>query len=400
MGTVQGGMNGGDWRIHQIASVLNEIVENATGKPVPNIITTSDFVSVARKAIDTLGWDPLMNEISQMTSRTIVSARPYNRHLWSLSVDRQKWGNHVRKLQFCDQDFDDNLSFDLVDGQSVDMYKIKKDKVLQTNFYGQATYRRWITWYQQQLDTAFSDPESFMAYITGKTINLYNQLEQAQEELGRALVSNYIGAIYAENQTDRVIHLLTEFNAETGSTLDSKTVYQGDNFRNFMGWMSARLKALVEQFAERTNRFQTEITGYTINRHTPANKLKVILYANVLYQMQSMALANTLHPGMMGLMSSETVGYWQSPVTGQRNTIKVKPVGTDTAGEPKVYEEQTINNVFGVVFDAEAMGYTIVDTFNGTTPLNVTGRYKNQEMHYTNRYWNDFTEKGVILLLD
>lgn len=400
-GTVQGAMNGGDWGIHQISTVLNEIVQNATGKPIPNVITTSDFVAVARTAINEIGWDKLQGQISQVTTRTIISARPYHRHLWSLYVDNIKWGNHVRKLQFVDQDWSDNQSWDLVDGQSVDMFKVKKDKVLQTNFYGQTTYRRFITWYQQQLDTSFNNPYDFMAYITGKTTELYNQIEQGHEELGRMLIANYIGAIVKEGNADRVIHLLTEFNAATGLAVDNKTVYQGDNFRNFMGWLSARLSSLSDQFMERTNRFQSEITGYTINRHTPKNKQKLITYSETMYQMQSMALSGIFHPDKVGIMAHETVGYWQSPVTGKRNSIAVKPVGIKPDGTPNVItEEVDVNNIFGVMFDAEAIGYTIVDRFSASTPFNTTGRYTNQEWHDTDRYWNDFTEKGVVLLLD
>ena len=215
------------------------------------------------------------------------------------------------------------------------------------------------------------------------------------------LIANYIGAIVHEANADRVIHLLTEFNAATGLAVTDKTVYQGDNFRNFMGWLSARLSSLSDQFMERTNRFQTEVTGYVINRHTPKNKQKLITYSETMYQMQSMALSGIFHPDKVGIMSHETVGYWQSPVTGKRNMISVKPVGMKADGSPDVIpDEVTVNNIFGVMFDAEALGYTIVDRFSANTPLNTTGRYYNQEWHDTDRYWNDFTEKGVVLLLD
>ena len=81
--------------------------------------------------------------------------------------------------------------------------------------------------------------------------------------------------------------------------------------------------------------------------------------------------------------------------------ISVKPVGMKADGSPDVIpDEVTVNNIFGVMFDAEALGYTIVDRFSANTPLNTTGRYYNQEWHDTDRYWNDFTEKGVVLLLD
>ena len=34
------------------------------------------------------------------------------------------------------------------------------------------------------------------------------------------------------------------------------------------------------------------------------------------------------------------------------------------------------------------------------TPYNAAGKYWNTFFHFTERYWNDFTENGIVLLLD
>lgn len=52
------------------AAILNEIVNQATGKTTVSAIATSDFTSVATTALG-LGIDPLLNAISQVLSRTI-----------------------------------------------------------------------------------------------------------------------------------------------------------------------------------------------------------------------------------------------------------------------------------------------------------------------------------------
>lgn len=52
------------------AAILNEIVNQATGKNRVSAIATSDFTSVATTALE-LGMDPLLNAISQVLSRTI-----------------------------------------------------------------------------------------------------------------------------------------------------------------------------------------------------------------------------------------------------------------------------------------------------------------------------------------
>ena len=41
-----------------------------------------------------------------------------------------------------------------------------------------------------------------------------------------------------------------------------------------------------------------------------------------------------------------------------------------------------------------------VNQWNAPTPFNVAGGYTNFYFHKSDRYLNDFTEKGVVLLLD
>lgn len=52
-------------------------------------------------------------------------------------MSSERWGNIVRKLNIADGAYIDDTSFALPeDGQSVDMYKLRRPNILQTNFYG------------------------------------------------------------------------------------------------------------------------------------------------------------------------------------------------------------------------------------------------------------------------
>ena len=72
-----------------------------------------------------------------------------------------------------------------------------------------------------------------------------------------------------------------------------------------------------------------------------------------------------------------------------------------TDGTLKQPESATVkSNIFGVIFDEEALGYTVVNEWSQPTPFNARGGYTNIFWHWTERYWNDFTENGIVLLLD
>ena len=390
-------MAANDLSFNQLSTVLNGIVSQATGKASIAPTNTSEFITVAQKALKT-GYDPVMQSISQMMSRSIFSTRPYYRKFGGIQVDNQKWGNITRKLNISDKDWENDVRFELVDGESVDMYKVNKPNILQTNFYGANVYERSYTIFKDQLDCAFSGPDEFARFLSMVTGNCTDMIEQAHENLARATLANYIGG-KVKGDADSCIHLLIEYNALTGLALTKENVYQPANYKPFIDWVYSRIATLTELMTERSQLFHTNITGKTINRHTPLQRQRVYLYAPARFNIESMSLANTYNYNFLKMAYNETVNYWQSIKSPSK--INVKPSylqanGTITTPEDALEQD----DIFGVIFDEEALGYTVMNQWSATTPFNAKGGYSNVFFHFTDRFWNDFTENGLVLLLD
>lgn len=390
-------MAANDLSFNQLSTVLNSIVAQATGKNPLAITNTSEFISVAQTALKT-GYDPLLQSISQVLSRTIFSTRPYYRKFGGIQVDKQKWGNITRKLNISDKDWENDVRFELVDGESVDMYKVNKPNILQTNFYGANVYERSYTIFKDQLDCAFSGPDEFARFLSMVTGNCTDMIEQAHENLARATVANYIGG-KVKGDADSCIHLLTEYNALTGLALTNENVYQPANYKPFIDWVYSRIATLTELMTERSQLFHTNITGKTINRHTPLQRQRVYLYAPARFNIESMSLANTYNYNFLKMAYNETVNYWQSIKSPSKINVKPSYLEADgTITTPEAALEQ--DDIFGVIFDEEALGYTVMNQWSATTPFNAKGGYSNVFFHFTDRFWNDFTENGLVLLLD
>lgn len=390
-------MAANDLSFNQLSTVLNSIVAQATGKNPLAITNTSEFISVAQTALKT-GYDPLLQSISQVLSRTIFSTRPYYRKFGGIQVDNQKWGNITRKLNISDKDWENDVRFELVDGESVDMYKVNKPNILQTNFYGANVYERSYTIFKDQLDCAFSGPDEFARFLSMVTGNCTDMIEQAHENLARATVANYIGG-KVKGDADSCIHLLTEYNALTGLALTKENVYQPANYKPFIDWVYSRIATLTELMTERSQLFHTNITGKTVNRHTPLQRQRVYLYAPARFNIESMSLANTYNYNFLKMAYNETVNYWQSIQSPAKINVKpsyLKADGTITTPEAALEQD----DIFGVIFDEEALGYTVMNQWSATTPFNAKGGYSNVFFHFTDRFWNDFTENGLVLLLD
>ena len=385
---------------NQLATVLASITSQATGKTALTATDTASFVSVAKTALET-GYDPLATAISQVLSRTIFSVRPYSRKFRGLEADAIRYGNHVRKLNYVDKPFEEDDRIKLVDGQSVDQYKVNKPKVVQTNFYGANIYQKGVTIYRDQLDCAFSGVEEFERFLSGLMQNASDMLEQARENTSRATLANLIGGHVAldaaETTSDCVIHLITEYNAYSRESVTAETVFGPDVFPAFAKWLYGRIKTLSKMLQERTATHHLNLTAGDIMRHTPVEDQRLYMLGGTADQVETNVLSTLFNEDYMKLIPYEEVMFWQS--IQSPDALNLTAGYTNAAGAAT---SGAVNKtgVFGVLMDREAAGVTLVNQWAAPTPFNARGGYYNQYWHETARYWNDFTEKAVVLILD
>lgn len=377
----------------QAATLLNSIVQQATGKSSLAAVDTAGFISQAQTALLT-GTDVLMNAISQVLSKTIFSVRPYNARFTGLQLDAVRWGNHVRKISFGAAPVEEEERYDLTDGQAVDMFKVKKPSVLQTNFYSYDSYQNHYTVFRDQLDMAFSGPDEFMRFVSGITTEVSNKLEQYREEFSRMTLLNLIGA---NINLGNVRHLLTEYKDEYG--LEDTSEILTTHLDSFVKWLFKELRVLSDRFTERSLLYQTNVTGYDIMRHTPKDRQRLYIYSPFLAAIDAQVLSAVFNPGYLNLGEREEVTYWQSIQTP--DTISVTPSQINPAtGAYAAGNAVTNKKILGILMDYEAAGITQVHEWSAPTPFNPAGGYTNIFYHMDLRGWNDCTEKAVVLCLD
>jgi hypothetical protein len=395
---------------NQVATLLNSIQQQATGQAGLTATNTSDFVSVANTVLQT-GYDPVMNAINQVLTRTVFSVRPYTRKFGIVEVPESSYGNHIRKLNIADKPVleDDRYKWPTAynanqvppsgDGQTLpSMYLMNKPTVLQTNFYGQNVWSDNYPVFKDQLDCAFRGPDELGSFLGMVTQNMVDKLEQCRENMGRACVANFIGGLIDEAASDRVIHLLSEYNSLTGLSLTATTVYQPANYPAFIRWAYARILTISDLMTERSEAMQTIVNNLPIMRHTPKANQKMMIFSPASNMMTTMALADTYHEELLRLGAYETVNYWQS--IKAPDSISVTPGRIGSNGAVVTGSAVTQANVFGVLFDEEALGYATTQQWSAPTPFDPRSGVSITWLHETQRLWNDHSEKGVVFLLD
>lgn len=383
-----------------IGTILNQIVTQATGKAQITPTNTSEFTAVAQTGL-LAGYDNLMGAISQVLSRTIISTRPYSRKFQGLEADNIRYGNHVRKINYVDREWEDGSRLPLTTGVPVDDQAPTLDEVLQTNFYGQNDYEIPWTLFSNQIDVAFQNADELGAFISGKLQNISDMTEQKHESMARMILANLIAGIISINNAPQIVHLVTEYNAYVGNTTP-KTLTElraSSEYGSFVKWIYGRVAQISAMLTERSLIYHQNVTDKEISRHTPYDKQNVYLLSEERFQMEARVLADTYHDNYLKLADTAILNFWQS-ITSP-NQISITPTYMDTDGSLKTPQSAVAqSNVFGLITDVEAAGYTIVNQRTTSAAYNGKGEFQNFWLKFTDRYWNDFTENAVVLLLD
>ena len=356
----------------QSAAFLMDMYKEATGKDSTiQVVDTGTFTTVATTLLQ-LGYDPIISAITQVLDKSIYSIRPYSMKFRSINVDESKWGAVTRKINYLDSDLDakDNR-LELVDGQSIDQYKVKKPKVLQTSFYGATQYSDHVTIFRDQLDSAMRDSAEFGRFMAGVMQNMADKLAQISEGEARGVLVNFITGKYVLE--DNCINVLQEYYDQTGTELSPSTMFNQENYSAFIRWLYSYVNDLTDFMAERSYKYHVNLTGKPIPRHTPAQNLRAYMSGTVVNKTASEVLATVFNPDKLKMIDFEKVTFWQNIEDPYK--VKATPSYFDpTTGEVEEAEEAvTVSNIIGVLFDEEALGTTRRSTWTAATPFNADG---------------------------
>ena len=228
--------------------------------------------------------------------------------------------------------------------------------------------------------------------------NMSDRMEQARENLTRSALANLICSTALINRPESNVHIITAYNNNTGESLTPTTVYAPDNYKPFMEWACAYLAQISGMMTERSLLYHQNVSGKPVMHHTPLSRQKVYISAMQDFQMTSRVLANAYHDNFIKLADHEAVNFWQD--INNPYDVSCEATYTNTSGALETASSKTVEDIFGVIFDEEAAGWTEVNRWMLPTPMNASGGYTNYHYHFTNRYFNDNLENCCVITLD
>ena len=386
-----------------VYALMNAVVSQATGRTDLAVVDTTTFASVGEIVLRT-GTENTLNAISTVIGKTIFSVRPYKGKLESLRVAQQRWGGQVRKIinLYDEAEKSDDWNTDLAqnaldDGTSVDMYKIRKPKALQLNFYGTKVLQKHITRFRDQLSLAFHSEDEFIRFIDSVMVEFSNEIELLNEAESRATLLNFMAGISSMGLTE--VDLVAEYNNEYG-TQYTRAQLLSTHIESFMKFVAAEIKIYSSRLTDMSTLYHANLTGYNkIMRHTPKERQKMVMYEPIFIKTQAEVYSGLFNPKYLDIGSFEGVNYWQSQATP--TAINVKPNILDVATGASKDADAAVNldYVLGILFDEEACGVMPQFDYSSTTPFNSAGGYYNMYMHWRFNSYCDYTENAVLFVM-
>lgn len=385
----------------QIFTIVNEVAAQAMGSKTMTVVDNSGLVALGNTVLGSNDTkNNFINALTDRIGRTIVSFRAYHSHFPDFERDSIEWGNILQKLKIGMPNAEEDQSYNLADGTSVDMYKINKAKVNQLLFSTETPWQTHITVHLDELEKAFVDSSAMGAFISGMFGEVQNRIELAMENLSIDCVNNYMAEMIKRKvqRPSRVINLVTDYNTAMGlATADALKPQDALNTPAFLEYVVRRINTISSTMEYMTSGMFNDTAfagGDTQNdiysRHTPKSEQRMMLYIDLVNSLKTNVNSKAFNMKEVAIdLPFKTVPFWQSIKTP--DGINVKPASGGTA--------IVQSSVMGILFDREAMGTFKKKYSSLTSPINAAGKYYNVFYHMIEMYYNDLTENAVVFLL-
>lgn len=366
--------------VKQIYDIINSVNKQTMGVTDLTVVDEQGLISLGDTVLSTNGLaDTWLNSLAQRIGRTIISFREYKSKYSDMVLDSLQWGNIVQKIKVSMPEATKDESYDLVNGTSVDMYKVANPKVKQSFFTTETPYQFFVTVKRRQLKEAFTSETSMNGFIGAIYGEVQNAIELSLESLARNCINNFIGEKFKAKKT---INLLSLYNTETGKTLTSTTCLHDIEF---LAFCVSRIK-LYSRYLENMS---TKFNDGTQTRHTPKSLQHLRVLEDFESRLETVVQYQAFKDGYVKLENYHTTSFWQSLDNPDQINVKVSSDGTAIQKR----------GIIAIMYDRDALGLYKKDSWNSTTPFNSAGGYYNTYYHHKELYFNDLSENFVVFVI-
>ena len=406
--------------------IVNLIAKEISGQnSTIQQVNSSNFVSVGETILAS-SKENVYNALSTVLGRTLVAVRPWKAPLWLINAENTGVYTHrMRKISFYDKgalasgDFNTQLFTNLAEGFDNDenpsggtpqstksQWEQHQPVPLEINFGGSSVMEFCITWYEDQVKSAFRSESDFAAFWSGAMTEYANQIEQRKEAFNRMVMLNFMGGVYdLKAYGPKAVNLTEAFNTHF-STSYTTAQLQTTYLKEFLAFFVSTFKLYSKNMTNRSQKYhispdKTDAAGNTLMllRHTPRDKQRVLLYEPLFMQAEAQVLPEIFNDQYLDIdRQYEGVLFWQNE--NQPSKISVVPALPNyTSGQQGTGDAVALDYVVGLLYDEDALMVDYQLETATTTPVEARKRYRNTWLSIARNAINDFTENAVLFYM-
>ena len=371
---------------NQIYSIVNEVCKETMGEGAIQAIDTASLVAMGNAVLSSsANTEAFIDTLIQRIGRTMISYRPYKSKLGLLAASDMTMGAIMQKVKVKMPEAVEDVTTQLVDGQSIDQYIVSKPKATQKLFVKRTPYTFFITMQKKWLREAFTSVDAMGAFISAIYGEVENKLELSQENLARLCMANFMANI--SGTASRVVNLVTEYNTLKSTSLDA------DNCLLDQGFLRYAL-GRMNNISKKMETMSVLYNDGTETRHSPAEYQRFVSLVDFQTALETQVQWAAFHERYVEKQNGIEVPYWQSAESPLDINLVIE--GDDAEQD----ESTTLSNIVAFIHDRDALGTYRKEVEVATTPLNARGMYTNQFWHMNDLYFNDVSENGIIFTLN
>jgi len=367
----------------QIYGLVNTVNSEAFGHSAIVVTDTSSLISLGTTVLSSsTNTEAFLNTLAQRIGRTILRFREYRNKLGDMVLNDFEYGAILQKIKVMMPEAELDESYDLIDGNTVDPYKIAKPQVDQKLFVTRTPYQFHITIQRVHLKEAFLSPEAMGAFIGVIFGEVRNAIEISLENLGRVTLATAI----AECSGAREVKLVTDYNAEYRPATPL-TAAEALHNEEFLRYAIMRMMTMVDAIQDASELYND---GSMVT-FTPREDVRMRVISEFQRRIESNVLYAAFNERFVDIPEGYTkLNFWQAAQSPY--DVNIKRPSDDAA--------TTVNNVVAILYDRDAMGIYKMDEEVATSDLNPAGLYYNQYWHEKQLRFIDLSEVIQIFTLN
>ena len=403
------------FQIKDAYQVMNSLARQATAQSDIAVTDHTSFIDAGTKTLAT-GTENVLNTIARTIATVIMQTRPYKGKFSLISATFDQFNTRKAKISFYSDDnspsgaFNTDLNTNIATGNvessgAGSMWEQKLPRVVERFFLSEAAWDKFYTTPLVQLQNAFNDEGTFVAFMNGVLTEITNDIESTIEARNRSIVADRVAGVYLQHENgvlgdETVVNMTKYFNDTCGTSYTTKQIVE-NHLTELLELWASKIKIDSDRLEERTKKYHDPMTitengtDYNVLRHTPKGSQKMFYFKEFFNQARARVLPEIFNPNLIPETNGEGVTYWQSSKDADRMKIKCKPALPDGG----VSQNVELDMVLGLLFDTDAMG--TINQFEGayTTPVNARHLYTNTFYHWKFGAIQDYTENSIIYIM-